>query len=156
MNNFLILCFCLSSFNLLAQLSVNDEKLQSSLFSAPMLDGPIDNSELVYTKLSTDQCPIENGYGISNCSLQELKQFMATLEYPAIAYEYDIQQKCKISFTSNVEGETNNITVSDCSETLFGEAITDHLTQFKWTPATKNGEAKTMDVTFNMLFQISN
>lgn len=156
MKNFLIVCFCLSSMNLLAQLSVNDELVQSSLFSAPMIDDPIDDSKFVYTKLSTDQCPIENGYGVSNCSLQELKQFMASMEYPIIAYEYDIQQKCKISFTSNAKGETKNIAVSDCSESLFGQAITNHLTQFAWTPATKNGEAKTMDVTFNMLFQITN
>ncbi len=153
MKNFLILCCCLSSVNLIAQLSVVDKPIHPSLLSSSISDNSIDESELMNTKLSTDQCPIENGYGVSNCSLQELKQFMASMQYPAIAYEYDIQETCKISFTGNATGETNNISVSECSEALFGKAIRDHLAQFTWTPATENGEAQPMSVTFNMLFR---
>lgn len=156
MKNVLIVLGCLCSVHLFAQYSFDEVASRSSLISKVSTEHSTNNEELNFTKLTTDQCPIENGYGVSDCSLQELKRFMASMDYPAIAYEYDIQETCKISFTGNVEGRTNDITVSECSETLFGTAIKNHLAQFSWTPATKNGETQNMSVTFNMEFEISN
>lgn len=153
MKNFLMLLCCIYSASLMAQYTVSDAATDLTNHSSFSIDDTAMDNAVSFTKMTSENCPTENGYGVSDCSFKELNRFMSMMEFPGTAYEYNVEDNCMVSFVGNSDGGTQDINVSDCSVALFGQAIKDHLSKFTWTPASKNGEPQDINVTFNVIFK---
>lgn len=144
------MCCCIYVSNLSAQYAVH-----TPITNQSQIAKIVDSSEktIRYTKLTGKNCATETGFGLSDCGFAELNEFMSKMQYPAKAYELDIEDICTISFTGSKTGQTENITVSDCVVSIFQKPIQEHLSKMAWQPVIKNGQAIDFSVTFTTVFK---
>ena len=149
MKHFLIICCCIYYTNVTAQYAAHTPADNIYSFEENV---NISEEKVNYTKLTTENCSKEIGFGLSDCGFDELNKFMSKIPYPSKAIELDIRDKCRVTFTGTKEGKTENVTVSECMLSVFQNPIQQHLSNMTWQPVYKNGEAIDFEVTFNMEF----